>query len=148
MASHGDTVLQVGWSDTVRAWIERPGAVEVYAFFGFRLDSDDSRARPLEQLVSLRVRWFGLPYGDKGLLIHRSLSDQIGGFADLALTEDVELVRRLGPSRLSVLKTVVTTSAERWRRDGSARRSLSNVACLTLFHIGVSRWRIARFYAR
>lgn len=145
---HADTVLQAGWSDTVRAWIERPSAVDGYAVFGFRLDTEDPRARLLERLVSLRIRWLGLPYGDQGLLIHRSLYDQIGGYADLPLMEDVDLVRRLGRRRLSVLNAVATTSAERWRRDGWARRSLRNVVCLTLFRLGVSPRRIARFYAR
>ena len=40
-----------------------------------------------------------LPYGDQGLLHPARLYDAIGGYRDLALMEDVDIVRRLGRRR-------------------------------------------------
>jgi hypothetical protein len=60
--------------------------------------------------------------------------------------EDVDLVRRLG--RPSLLAVDAITSAERWRRDGWARRSALNLLCLTLYGLGVPPERIVPLYRR
>lgn len=145
---HADTRLEAGWSRDVRRWILAAAPQTDFAVFTFRLDSDDWRARLLERLVSWRVRWLGLPYGDQGLLIHRDALDRVGGYAPLSLMEDVDLVGRLQRKGLTQLATQAVTSAERWRRDGWLRRSLRNLACLGLFKLGVSPSRIAQMYGR
>jgi hypothetical protein len=92
------------------------------------------------------VRLLALPYGDQGLLISRALYDQIGGYRPLPLMEDVDLVRRLGRRRLAVLPADAVTSAARWRRDGWARRSARNLACLALHRLGMSEERVRKLY--
>ena len=145
---HADTVLQAAWTRAVRAWMARPGAAEGFAVFTFKLDGGARRARLLERLVDIRVRRFGLPYGDQGLLIHRDLFTAVGGYAQLPLMEDVDLIRRLGRRRMTILASFAVTSADRWRRDGWVRRSLRNLTCLALYGLGVSPRRIVRFYER
>jgi hypothetical protein len=116
------------------------------AYFRFVLDSDDPRARRLERLVAWRCRALSLPYGDQGLLIHRNLLERIGGVRPLPLMEDVDLVRRIGRRRLVALDAPAMTSAAKWERDGWRRRSLRNLACLTLYGAGVPPRLIARLY--
>ncbi|HUE45247.1 MAG TPA: glycosyl transferase family 2, partial [Aestuariivirgaceae bacterium] len=87
-----------------------------------------------------------LPYGDQGLLISRRLFDQLGGYQPLVLMEDVDLVRRIGRRRLTILDHDAVTSAERFLRDGYVRRTTRNLACLGLFYAGMAPDRIARFY--
>jgi hypothetical protein len=87
-----------------------------------------------------------LPYGDQGLLIARSLYDEVGGFRHLPLMEDVDLVRRLGRKRLGALPIVAVTSASRWQRDGWWLRSTRNLICLTLWFLGVPAATIKRLY--
>ena len=60
--------------------------------------------------------------------------------------EDVDLVRRIGRARLTMLQARAVTSAERWRRDGWYRRSARNLACLSLWFLGVPPATIARLY--
>lgn len=143
---HADTRLAAGWTGAVGAWLQRPDAAERFAVFRFKLDSDAWQARLLEALVDVRVRWLGLPYGDQGLLIHGDLLARVGGFAELPLMEDVDLVRRLGRARLDRLAVDAVTSAERWRRDGWWRRSARNLFCLALYRLGVAPAKIARLY--
>jgi rSAM/selenodomain-associated transferase 2 len=112
--------------------------------FGLRLDDRAWQARLIELGVRLRVALLALPYGDQALLIHRSLYDETGGYRDLPLMEDVDLVRRLGRRRLARLEGTATTSAERWRRRGWARQSLANLRCLLLYMLGVPAERIAK----
>ena len=139
---HADTRLSPGWraiADAHLATSNHPAC--------FRLKLDDSawQARLVEQAVWARTRLAGLPYGDQGLLVSRASYDAAGGFRPLVLMEDVDLVRRLG--RPVMLAGDALTSAARWRRDGWARRSARNLACLSLWRLGVSPERIARLYA-
>ncbi len=142
---HADTRLdKAAWIAIGRSVGE--GRAGRAATFRFRLDDHAWQARLLEVGVRLRVFLLALPYGDQGLLIHRSLYEQVGGYRDLPLMEDVDLVRRLGRSRLARLDGTATTSAERWRRRGWARQSLANIRCLLLYMVGVPAERIARMH--
>lgn len=142
---HADTLLESGWLEATGAHIaSHPGHA---ACFGFQLDDRSWQARVIEGGVKLRAGLVGLPYGDQGLLISRSLYDALGGFRPLPLMEDVELVRRIGRRRLRHLDVAAVTSAARWRRDGWWRRSMRNLLCLALYGAGVSPERIARLYA-
>jgi rSAM/selenodomain-associated transferase 2 len=142
---HADTRLGSGWREAVdRHMREQP---ERAACFRFALDDQAWQARLVERGVAFRVRALALPYGDQGLLISRALYDEVGGYRALPLLEDVDLVRRLGRSRVRVLPVAAVTSAERWRRDGWLRRSARNLFCLGLYGLGVSPARVARLYA-
>jgi hypothetical protein len=116
------------------------------AAFRFCLADSGFQPRLLESAVALRCKLFALPYGDQGLLISRKLYDAVGGFAPIPLMEDVDFARRLGRRRIVMLKTAAVTSAERFRRDGYFRRSLSNVSCLMSYYRGVPPERLAERY--
>lgn len=140
---HADTRLDDSAWTAIRRTVAE-GKTGRAAAFRLRLDDVAWQARLLELGVRLRVALLALPYGDQGLLIHRSLYEQVGGYRDLPLMEDVDLVRRLGRRRLARLGGTATTSAERWRRRGWARQTLANVRCLLLYLAGVPAERIAR----
>ena len=142
---HADTRLEPGWVDEARAFIGEAGA-ERAGYFRFALDDNRWRARLLQRAAAWRAALFGLPYGDQGLLISRHLYNAVGGYRPLALMEDVDIVRRLGRERLTVLDGSVVTSAERYRRDGWTRRSVRNVFCLSLFFAGVPPGLIRKLY--
>lgn len=141
---HADTILAPDWRAAVAAHI----AVHPHcaACFGFRLDDGAWQARLIEAGVAFRTRALGLPYGDQGLLISRTLYDQLGGFRALALMEDVDMIRRVGLQRLRILPTIALTSAERWRRDGWWRRSVRNLTCLLAYSLGAPPERIVGLY--
>ena len=142
---HADTLPGRAWPGAVERHIAgRPGQA---ACFRFRLADQAWQARAIERGVAARVALLALPYGDQGLLISRRLYDSVGGYRALPLMEDVDLARRLGRRRLAVLDEEAVTSGARWRRDGWLRRSARNLACLTLYRLGVPVERIARLYA-
>ena len=145
---HADTRLSVDWSDAVRAFSANPVNRVRAATFRFGLDDLSAAARRLERRVAWRVHHLGLAYGDQGLVIHREWFRALGGFRPWPLMEDVDLIRRIGRRRLTVLECAVHTSAERWRCDGWRRRSVRNIGCLALYFLGVSPHRIARLYGR
>jgi len=143
---HADTILAPDWRAHVDAHMR--GAADFAGVFRFKLDDAAWQARALEALVALRVVVFALPYGDQGLLIHRRLYAALDGFRPLPLMEDVDFVRRIGRRRLKTLPCAAITSAQRWRKDGWLKRSVRNLACLTMFSAGAPIERIARLYER
>lgn len=147
---HADTELAVGWEQAAATFIDKvdlgrfpPGA----AAFRFRLADDGWKPRALEAAVTLRCALFRRPYGDQALLIPRALYDDIGGFSEQPLMEDVDIVRRIGRRRMHMLRADAVTSAIRYRNEGYGKRILRNQACLALYACGVAPERIAAFYS-
>ncbi|MBU1210227.1 MAG: TIGR04283 family arsenosugar biosynthesis glycosyltransferase [Alphaproteobacteria bacterium] len=146
---HADTVLEAGWEVEAAAFMaqvdagrRQPGA----AAFRFRLDDTGLMPRILEVFVHLRSTIAKLPYGDQALLIPRRLHNEIGGYRPLLLMEDVDIVRRLGRRRLSILKSRACTSPVRYRTDGYLKRTAYNQMCMLMYASGVPVERIAAFY--
>lgn len=148
---HADTVLQEGWEQEVLSFmrqIERKDRPDAAAVFKFRLNDRGLKPRLLEAMVRLRCALLALPYGDQGLLISRRLFDEIGGYKDLPIMEDIDLVHRLGRRRIAQFDSLATTSAERYKRDGYLARSLRNQICLALYGVGLPARTIVRIYGR
>ena len=143
---HADTVLEPGWEEQARNFMQDPGNAERAGYFRYRLDDRSIGARWLEALVALRCRLLRLPYGDQALLISRSLYQRVGGFKEMPLMEDVDLVRRVGWRRMTLVPIAATTSAVRYRRDGYLLRPMRNLCCLTLYFLGVPPKAIAKLY--
>ena len=142
---HADTLPDPSWPAAVAAHVTAHSNRSGY--FILRLADRAWQASAIEKAVAARSAVLGLPYGDQGLLVPRSLYEEVGGYRPLPLMEDVDLVRRIGRRRLVALEAEAWTSAERWRRDGWIRRSARNLACLGLYSVGVPPERIARLYA-
>lgn len=141
---HADTWLSVDWTKAARAHL-RDAPAKAGAFkLVFR--SHSRRARIVEALTNWRARTFGLPYGDQGLLISRALYDELGGFADVPLMEDVIMSRALGKARLVQLPAAAATSGARQERDGWFGRSLRNLWLLFRFYRGASPETLAKAY--
>lgn len=121
---------------------------ESAAVFCFALDDQSPQVRRLERLVRWRSRFLALRYWDRGLLIHRKLYDPTGGCRPLPNLEDVDIVRRIGRSRLCHLESRAVTSARRCQTDGWTIRSARNLLCLALYFVGVPTRLIARVYGR
>lgn len=143
---HADSRPDPGWGDSFREAESDPRIVG--GSFRFALDSSDRRARVIEAGVRIRVALTGLPYGDQGLFVRRDVFETLGGYLDLPLMEDVDLVRRLARAgRLLHSTRRVVTSARRWEAEGWTKRSAGNALTLTQYLLGVSPARLARRYS-
>lgn len=143
---HADTRLSPGWQQAVAAFTDRPDATDTAAVFRLAFDEESPAARRTAALANWRTRWFGLPYGDQGLLIHRSLYETVGGYPEIPLMEDVAIARRLGRRRIVTLDATATTSAAKYRRDGWWWRSTRNLGLLSLYFLGVPPAMLKRLY--
>lgn len=144
---HADSRLPSGWRACFETLETSPDVGG--GSFMFRLDSSAWQARVLERGVALRVRLFGLPYGDQGIFVRRTVFHRLGGFAAWPLMEDVDFVRRLATTTgVRHLPVPLVTSARRWERDGWFRRSAGNLALLAGYAAGVSPQTLASYYDR
>lgn len=143
---HADTVLPQGWHMPVIDHIR--SAPDKAACFRLRFDSADFMAGVTAGWANLRTRLFGLPYGDQALLIPAGLYQRSGGYPPIPLMEDVALARRLDRSRIVLLPASVTTSADRYSREGWLRRGWRNLTTLALYFAGVAPEKLAERYRR
>ncbi len=93
---------------------------------GHRFDSPRWVFRLIEWFDRRRAR-LGESYGDQAQFFRRELLDQVGGFPDQPIMEDVELSRRLrllGPP--ACLDQPVTVSPRRFERRGVWRVAWAN----------------------
>jgi GT2 family glycosyltransferase len=115
--------------------------------FRFRVDQDFAGRSLLEWGTNFRSRWLRLPYGDQVIFLRRSLFEELGGFAEISIMEDYELVlrlRRLG--RIAAVPLSATTSGRRWRRLGIFKTTLINALMVAGYHAGISNLRLAKCY--
>lgn len=143
---HADTVLAPGWVEETQNFIATPQSRKRAAVYKLAFDDTSAQARRVVFWARMRARVMRLPYGDQGLLISRFLYDGLGGYPDMPLMEDVEIMRRIGPSRLVLLDTEAVTSAEKYRRDGYDKRAWRNLGLMARYLMGADPVELAKAY--
>jgi class 3 adenylate cyclase len=103
--------------------------------------------RLVSAMMNLRSRLTGICTGDQAIFVSAEVFARIGGYAPLALMEDIALsaqLRRRGAPL--ALGTAVITSARRWERDGVLCTILLMWWLRLRFFFGASPARLARIY--
>ena len=144
---HADSRLPSHWGSSVLRRIQDPEAQRFAWFFDLRIHPSTPARRLLEKVIALRSRWCQRPYGDQGLLLHKTLYERSGGYAQLPLMEDLDLVQRLSQlTRMRPLGLALTTDGRRWERGGVLRRSLENARFRRRWRRGESPESLAADY--
>lgn len=144
---HADNWLPPAAIDQIRHALD--DAPAVHGAFRQRIDAPGIGFRILEWGNARRVRWFGLPFGDQGIFIRRGRFDELGGFPQVDLMEDVLLARQLRRQEWPLLLPgPLFVSPRRWQRHGIVRQTLRNWSLLAAQRLGVSPDRLARHYRR
>ncbi len=115
----------------------------------FHRQFDDRRfwMKCWERLVRRLSAAAGPLFGDQSIFVKADIFQQMGGFADIPLMEDVEFSRRLRRmGRITLLDPPVWSSPRRFRRLGNLRTLLLNVAFIFLFYVRVSPHTLHRWY--
>jgi rSAM/selenodomain-associated transferase 2/rSAM/selenodomain-associated transferase 1 len=142
---HADTQLPEHFGDHVRRALGRPGVVA--GAFPLRIDAPRRTLRVIEAAVNLRCRWLKMPYGDQAIFLPADEFYRVGGFPELPIMEDFELVRRLRRrGRIAMAMAPVVTSARRWQSVGPWRTTWINQRVVLGYYLGISPHRLARWY--
>ncbi len=129
---HADTELPADAIDNVQQ------AVVQYDWgrFDVRLDSREPLLKIVGLMINQRSRLMGIATGDQAIFIKKSLFEQIGGYPDQPLMEDIELCKRLKKiAQPACLKSKVITSARRWQQHGTWR------TIFLMWHLRFDYWR-------
>ncbi|HYX15080.1 MAG TPA: TIGR04283 family arsenosugar biosynthesis glycosyltransferase [Nostoc sp.] len=144
---HADTCLPTGFDDMVRTALQQPGAVA--GAFKLRIDASLLSLRWVEWGINVRSHFYQMPYGDQAIFLTKAVFQQVGGFPELPIMEDFELMRRLKRiGRIVIVPTPVVTSARRWLQKGVFKTTLFNQVVIIAYLLGVSPKRICRWYRR
>ena len=144
---HADTCLPTGFDDMVRTALQQPGTVA--GAFKLRIDASLLSLRWVEWGINVRSHFYQMPYGDQAIFLTKAVFQQIGGFPQLPIMEDFELMRRLKRiGRIVIIPTPVVTSARRWLQKGVFKTTLLNQIVIIAYLLGVSPERICRWYRR
>lgn len=115
--------------------------------FRLRFDSAKLAYRLVAFSTNLRSRWRGIFTGDQAYFVRAESFRAVGGFPEIALMEDLEIITRLRQvGRVVLLPRSVTTSARRHQRVGLARSVLFMWYLRTLYKCGVSPEQLQRKY--
>jgi len=104
--------------------------------------------RVVGAMMNLRSRLTGIATGDQGIFVTRSLFEAAGGFAEIALMEDVALCRRLKRyGKPLCLRHRVTVSGRRWEKHGVLRTILLMWRLRIEYWLGADPDKLALRYA-
>ena len=113
--------------------------------FDLGIDSRKFPLRLIARLASLRSRLTRCPYGDQAIFLTREAFASLGGYADMPILEDVDLMRRARRAgmRSGFARGRAVCSPRRWDAEGIWRRTLGNWLVIVLYLLGVPAQKLA-----
>ena len=120
---------------------------QTWGRFNVRLSSDRWFFRIIERAINIRSALTGIATGDQAIFIRRERFNQLNGYADQPLMEDVELCRRLKKRGAPLcLKQPVITSSRRWEAKGVFRTVLLMWELRLRYYLGAKPSELVRRY--
>jgi len=116
--------------------------------FNVRLSGQHILFRLIENMMNWRSCLTGIATGDQVIFVRRTLFEQVGGYPEIKLMEDIELSKKLKLFGKPVcIKQRVTTSSRKWEKNGIVRTMLLMWRLRLLYFFGVSPNKLhARYY--
>ncbi len=142
---HGDTILPLqadhliteGMSRRKRAW----------GRFDVRLSGSHPFLRVIEFLMNWRSRLSQIATGDQAIFVRRTLFEEMGGFPEIDLMEDIALCKILKKhSPPLCLRQTVLTSSRRWEEKGLFRTIFLMWLLRLFYFLGLNPNRLAKLY--
>ncbi|KJR41475.1 glycosyl transferase family protein [Candidatus Magnetoovum chiemensis] len=145
---HADCVLPANAFSIIRDTFFRSSNVSAGAF-DIKIDSQRKIFRLIEKAANLRSRITKTPYGDQGLFIKKRVYEDIGGFKNLPLMEDIEIARRIREKgRIAFISAYpILTSSRRWLKEGIVYTTVRDWILATLYTLfNVEPKRLVKYY--
>ena len=142
---HADTLLPAHAGQLIKTTLTDQAVVG--GRFDVRFDSSSRWGLMISSLMNHRSRLTGISTGDQAIFVRRRTFEQLGGFSDIPLMEDIEFSMRLNQAgRIAALRETVTTSFRRWETQGPLRTILLMWTLRCLYWMGVSPSRLNLWY--
>ncbi len=124
---HADSRLSPSWFKTLYKIIKNKKSENFAWYFDFKIKKHNLEFRLLEIAVALRSHFLQLPYGDQGLLIHKDLYSNTGGYSSLKIMEDIDLITRITKkTKVKRIKENIYTDDIKWINSNIIKRAIKN----------------------
>jgi glycosyltransferase involved in cell wall biosynthesis len=116
--------------------------------FDLSIDHSERRFRVIEAGANFRSHMTAIPYGDQGMFMKRTYFDRLGGFADIALMEDIEISKRLKElGKIVFVRPPIRTSARRWLKEGALYTTFRDwIIALSYSFLRAAPARLKKYY--
>jgi hypothetical protein len=112
-----------------------------------RFDDRHPGMKKFEGIERWHSRTWGALYGDQSIFVRKNIFNQLGGFPDYPLMEDVAFSKRLrNTGGLTLLDPPMSSSPRRHLEKGPWKTSLKNAMLLALYHLGLDPHLLFRWY--
>ena len=112
---HADTCLPDGAIDLIASALEK----SCWGRFDVRISGHAPMLKVIASMMNWRSRLSGIATGDQAMFVSRAAFDQVNGFPDQALMEDIALSTRLRAlARPACIAQRALTSGRRWEQHG------------------------------
>ncbi|NKB38998.1 MAG: glycosyltransferase [Gammaproteobacteria bacterium] len=141
---HADTLL----NEAVRTeLLEIASHESVWGRFDVQLSGDHYLYRGIEFCMNTRSRITGIATGDQAIFCNKKLFEEVGGFPEIELMEDITLSANLKKIKWPICsREKVITSSRRWDREGIVKTVLKMLLYRLRYALGAKPEKLAREY--
>lgn len=143
---HADTLLPSDTFAHIQNALQEPTIVG--GAFDVSINAPQLKYKVLSKMITARSRATRVPFGDQAIFLRRTYFFTIGGFKEIPLMEDLELMKRIRNTGdvITLIPDCVKTSARRWEQEGILYCTMRNWTIRTLYKMGVSPSQLVHFY--
>ena len=117
--------------------------------FNVRLSGRHFLFRIIETMMNWRSCLTGIATGDQVIFVRRTLFEQIGGYPEIKLMEDIDLSKQLKSfGKPACIKTRVITSSRKWEKNGILKTVLLMWKLRWSYFFGASSEKLFSQYYR
>ncbi len=142
---HADTSLP---AVTHELFIKLNQDKEKWGRFDVALSGRQFLFRIIEQCMNLRSRLTGIATGDQVIFVKKELFDEINGFPEIALMEDIAISKLLMKHAKPVcLNDKVLSSSRRWEQNGISKTIFKMWILRLLYFFNYDTNKLAKIYS-
>lgn len=143
---HIDTLLPSRADQMIIQQLETGKAV--WGRFDVRLSGKNPIFRLVAKLMNLRSRLTSVATGDQAIFTLSRAFQQVGGYQDIALMEDICLSKSLRSlSRPACIGNAALCSSRRWEKNGIVRTIVLMWGLRLAYFLGASPDKLAKYYS-
>ena len=144
---HADSRLDPRWVNNLLKIIKTETSKDHPWYFDFKIKNNNIQFRFLEIAVALRSCLLQRPYGDQGLLIHKDLYNNSGGFYSLKIMEDLDFIIRITKNKKAKRIGVnIFTDDKKWYKSNIIRRAIKNARLRKRWRQGCNVDKLSKEY--
>lgn len=142
---HADTILPSGTYDL---FLQIEDSEKKWGRFDIKLSGQHFLFRIIEKCMNVRSRFTGIATGDQAIFVEKELFDEVKGFPEIALMEDIALSKSLLKySKPVCFEEQVVSSSRRWEKNGKIKTILKMWVLRLLYFFHYDTNRLAKIYS-